>query len=560
MLTGTQSAESAIEAKRGGEASPGIAKRLLLPAFWVLMAIYVSLVAYNVFSLEGTFSPDSIFYIDAAQNLLAGRGISTSMAELKSLVNSQVVLPRPLTVWAPVYPMMLAALGLAGLNVVAGAFLLPVLFMYFCLRAAFLLLSRLYDAPVACFAVALLVHFFPLRHVILRPWTESIGMTLVLVAFFILAGREPLQSNSNFRAFGGGLVAGLAVGVRYALIPVVAIAPLFFLSARPGRTDAIRSLSFLAGTACVIAPVFGRSIWLTGRVGGASGASVAVDVGESFDSLYGALVTSAAVESLLAKILLAGMLVATLILSVRQMRRGTFWQRAREALAGRRQYLLLIWAVGYLAFFMYTQTRVKVDPVDVRLIFPATLVFCMFIGAYLVRLGGFPKPVLAACAVVLVLLGIGRELPDVRARRRTGLPPVYDMQTKLERSETLAWLAQNVTVDDLLFAENGLDLPLYIGSVDTVFFRPTVFPESRISYAGMAGYTRRSDGCARYEHVYIVLGNKEETTEMIAERYGQFTADLLAGSLVAYPNIVLRERLEDGSVFEYRCSTLDGTL
>ncbi|MCH7960607.1 MAG: hypothetical protein IID08_10775, partial [Candidatus Hydrogenedentes bacterium] len=534
-MTGTQSAASAIEAKRGVEASPGFAARLLLPAFWVLMAVYVLLVAYNIFSLEGTFSPDSIFYIDAAQNLLAGRGIATSMGELQPLVDSQVSLPRPMTVWAPVYPMMIAALGLAGLHVTAGAFLISVLFLYFCLRAAFLLLSRLYDVPVACFTVALLVHFSPLRHVVVHPWTESIGMTLVFASFFVLAGYETDRPISNLRAFGGGVVAGLAVGVRYALIPVVGIATLFFLSVRPGRADAIRLSCFLAGAACVIAPVFGRSIWLTGSIGGARGASIPVDVGESFGYLHRALVASASVESLLAKMFLAGVLVAIVILVALQVRRGTFFENAREVFLGRRQCVLLIWAAGYLAFLMYTQTRVRVDPVDLRLVFPATLVFCTFLGASLVRLGGFPKPVVAACAVALVLLGIARELPDVRARMRAKLTPVYDVQAKLDRSETLTWLAENVTTDDLLFAENGLDLPLYLGPVDTVFFRPSVIPDSRISYADMTAYIEGSDACARYRHVYIVLENKGEYAETIAERYGQFTADLLAGALAGYP-------------------------
>ncbi|MCH7959284.1 MAG: hypothetical protein IID08_04110 [Candidatus Hydrogenedentes bacterium] len=552
-MTSTQSAESAIEAKREVEASPGVASRVLLPVFWALIAVYVLLVAYNIFSMDGTFSPDSIFYIDAAQNLLAGRGIATSMGELQPLVDSQVSLPRPMTVWAPLYPMMIAVLGLAGLHVTAGAFLLPVTFMFFCLRAAYLLLSRLYSVPVACFAVALLVHFFPLRHVVVHPWSESIGMTLVLASFFVLAGRGSDQSISNLRAFGGGVVAGLAVGVRYALIPVVGIAPLFFLSARPGRADAFRSLSFLAGTACVIAPVFGRSIWQTGSIGGARGASIPLDVGESFGYLHRALVASTSVESLLAKMFLAGVLVAIVILVVLQIRRGTFFENAREALVERRQFLLLVWAAGYLVFLMYTQTRVRVDPIDLRLVFPATLVFCMFIGAFLVQLGGFSKRVLAACAVALVLFGIGRELPDVRARMRAKLTPVYDVQAKLGRSETLTWLAQNVTTNDLLFAENGLDLPLYLGPVDTVFFRPSVIADSRISYADMTAYIEGSDACTRYRHIYIVLENKGEATETIADRYGQFTADLLAGSLTDYPGVVLRERLEDGSVFEYQC-------
>ncbi|MCH7909760.1 MAG: hypothetical protein IIB38_09105, partial [Candidatus Hydrogenedentes bacterium] len=47
--------------------------------------------------------------------------------------------------------------------------------------------------------------------------------------------------------------------------------------------------------------------------------------------------------------------------------------------------------------------------------------------------------------------------------------------------------------------------------------------------------------------------NKGEYTETIAERYGQFTADLLAGALTGYPGVVLRETLEDGSVFEIDC-------
>ena len=86
-----------------------------------------------------------------------------------------------------------------------------------------------------------------------------------------------------------------------------------------------------------------------------------------------------------------------------------------------------------------------------------------------------------------------------------------------------------------------------------MFFRPSVIPDSRISYANMTTYLEGSEACVRYRRVYIVLENKRESAEKIAARYGQFTAELFAGSLTDDPGVVLRETLEDGSVFEIDC-------
>ncbi|MEK7794056.1 MAG: hypothetical protein AAB353_05985, partial [Candidatus Hydrogenedentota bacterium] len=89
------------------------------------LAYFVSF-GYTTLAYEGKFSPDSIFYVDTANNLLGGRGLSTSMAELERVIELNERLPKPMTVWGPGFPIAIAAVSLLGISTAAAALIVAV--------------------------------------------------------------------------------------------------------------------------------------------------------------------------------------------------------------------------------------------------------------------------------------------------------------------------------------------------------------------------------------------------------------------------------------------------
>src|SRR5687768_2666146 len=84
-----------------------------MPALLVVGGVCALALMLWTTALGAGVSPDSVLYIDAARNLLAGKGL--------------VALGIPLSHYPPGYPAVLALGGLAGIEPLAGARLLNAL-------------------------------------------------------------------------------------------------------------------------------------------------------------------------------------------------------------------------------------------------------------------------------------------------------------------------------------------------------------------------------------------------------------------------------------------------
>ena len=525
-----------------------------------MLVAYTAVLGYNSLALEGKFSPDSVFYVDAAQNLASGRGLSTSMRELGPRIGPGATLPRPLTIWAPLYPVLIATAHVVfGMPLAAAALFLPVFFTLLVLVAAWLALRKMYDPGTAMLAVALLAHFFPVRHVATHAWSEATGMAFFFLGLYLLVRWETGRPVSSIRFLLAGLAFGLAIATRYALLPCAALGLIVLLRQRPLKSVRRALALYLGGGALVVGVVFGRSLWLTGHVGGARGKGTGLSIAEGISHMARALRESIGTNGFLSSSVLALCAVVAACAFVLRVYKKRPLESLRRILVKDERVLLVLWPVLYLAFLLYSQTRVHVDPTTVRLVFPATCVFFLLLAATGARMSGLKPVWLSLLAIAVLAVGAAMELPSARASMRTSLPPVYDLSAQLKRSETLTWLSENVSSADLLFAEDGLDVPFYVGPVDTVFFRPQIKPRSRIRYELLEDYLRLTLACERYDRVYLIIGVKDGPADWIIENFGEFTADLVGGRLDGYPGIRVLRELKDGTVYEVDCEVLSSS-
>lgn len=170
-------------------------------------------------------SPDSAGYLCAARNLLAGRGYWT-------VCNS------PYTAWPPLFPTVLAAIGLTGIDPAVGARLLNAFAMggivYFsgaffrrCLR------SRLLVVVGTC---SILLSF-PLLGICSMMWTEPLFVLLILS--FILAISAFLRDRRVASLVAAAVLAALCALQRYTGVTLIGAGALLILW--PRSNTALRS-------------------------------------------------------------------------------------------------------------------------------------------------------------------------------------------------------------------------------------------------------------------------------------------------------------------------------
>jgi len=159
-------------------------------------------------------SGDSVHYIMGAQNLLAGNGYARTTGGGE---------PRPISGFPPFYSTVLAAMGLLGFDIFAGAALLNALLFGANLALTALLIQRYTRSKWAALAGALLV----LTHktqVFLHAWvmTEPLYTFLTLLAITALV--EYLDRRRAVLLVASAVLVSLATLTRYAGLALMAAA------------------------------------------------------------------------------------------------------------------------------------------------------------------------------------------------------------------------------------------------------------------------------------------------------------------------------------------------
>jgi hypothetical protein len=212
----------------------------LLFVVWVVSASLM----YWMMSHGPGITPDAIVYLEAARSVLAGQGLGVAGV--------------PMTHFPPVYPLLLAAIGLVDHDLLHAARLLNA----FLFGANIVLVSSaVYIAtgrrivPATC-AALLFVVSAPALDLHAMAWSEPLFFAFTLSGLLVLAARVTFLSRRTLVL--GATCLGLAMATRYVgimLIPVLLLV-LWFMGSRPFY-DRMRET--LVAVPLVVAPL---GLWM----------------------------------------------------------------------------------------------------------------------------------------------------------------------------------------------------------------------------------------------------------------------------------------------------------
>jgi 4-amino-4-deoxy-L-arabinose transferase-like glycosyltransferase len=221
---------------------------------------------------DGSFVlPDSAQYLSMAKNLMAGNGVATSLVwteehyRLGGLPVAQTNLP-------PGYPILIALVGLLGVDPMRAAFFVSLV----CFGAIPLVIYQILRAggrpALQCLAVSGVWLVLPAVWSNVMACLSEMSYTLSTVlslACVVRSERDPAKRNTWLIL--AGTLAGLAFTIRYAGIIYLASLGALFLLRAARRRDArsIRELVLVGGPPTVfVVALFARNYQLAGRFAG----------------------------------------------------------------------------------------------------------------------------------------------------------------------------------------------------------------------------------------------------------------------------------------------------
>jgi hypothetical protein len=514
---------------------------LLAVATVVCATAWLGLMGFNSLALEGSYSADSVFYIDAARNIAAGNGIVNSLARLDWAVAAGMPLPEPMTTWPPLYPVFLAAFEGVGIAAERAALIVPIMGAGATIIAAGLLAKALFGWQALFLTVAAMTQFTSLRFAAIHAWSETMALAFALIAVVLLIAAVRSEKPAAF-AFAAGLASGCAFATRYALGPL--IVPLFVLALWPhNRRNMTRTLMLASGFCLAALPVLLRNTILTGQMGGpepAPGAGFLYHLAAALSVLKWAFVP----EGQLPRIAYALIIVAALWGAILFLRKRGL-PSAASALIVRERWFLWLWPMLYVFILVLSETRYVIEPINARLMLPATIVLLVGAVGVTARLLCKRTVVITLAGALLAAHAAWAEWERATPVLRSNLAPAYDISRDVANSATMSWLHEALEPGDLIIAVDSFDMALYLGPVYLLFLFSALPPESQPGYDAILAYLREHG--TDYDRVFIVLRDRPlaETTDT---GY-RLLDDLNAGRIGTYPELSLTAELDDGSIY-----------
>ncbi len=508
----------------------------VLAFFWLTVLIYAGALAVTALRYEGRFSPDSVMYVDAARNLIAGNGLTSSLIPLPMAFRRDVAPPTPMTTWGPLYPLLIALLGQSGMPLTAAALAIPLVFFAVTLLGAFLALRRLGDTPTAMLGVALLIQFSPLRTVSISAWSETTALAFLMFFFWLIADHKA----KSRRMALAGIAAGFSFAARYAMLPLFIVGAVACIR-KDKRQCAASLLSFSAGFLLIAGPVLARNYVRSGAPLGTHFPRTDFGYVQVVRSLLRVCAEGSQPLAPFAGLVFSMLLIAALWTAYLQLRKGTKLRHIlSEFLSRRRGYLLILWAVIYAVLLVRSEVSYAIDPISERLLLPASIVLVMAMAGVIAQVIGSKTWITCLAAVLMVICALPAEVSMARMLLRSKAAPVYAFDPT--RSPLHQWISGNVTWEDLLIAEDGFSLPLYMGPVNTLSFETRLLNAKPLRYEELIAYLEKHP--KDRGRVYLAVRTAPRSQDR-----GSFLTDLDAGRTEPYPWISKEVELEDAHVF-----------
>jgi len=537
------------------------------------VAAFAALALFNSVTRLQQFSPDSLAYIDVAQNWAAGRGFchSALISYGPRDWSKQTLLP-PCTLWAPLYPLCIGVPHWMGMPAWAAALAVPFAALAFFLMAIYRLCRYLYNDTAAWLAVAALLIYGPVRLCARYAWSEMPALACLAWAFwFLVSAREEsspgapasLPANTRkARLILSGVLFGLAFSARYVLFPAVGLAALMLTWAACATQKGVaqehghlardgdpikdpitgkmpvllcRVVMLLSGFTAVAMCVLGHN-WISdgtllGPARAASKIGLWINLKQAAYVLcFGALPSDwTSADPIAAHLRLwSGLGAVCLGLAALDRRLGAI----RRIFDTPARLVLPLWGFGYGLMLIAYRTVVEIDPIGPRLLAPGLAFLVPPAVAAIVAWIGPAK----RCHRFALGLAIGVALfQEVQVYLAN--PPTAFASHQLD-SQRLRWIAQNTTARDLIIGDSTMDIPVYCGFRHTLCLLPEA--SQPLDYAGLHAFLDSHAG--DFDRAFLVLragipANSAEDEAQWGEMFGPFIADLVFKRFEAYPDI-----------------------
>jgi type IV secretory pathway VirB2 component (pilin) len=394
-------------------------------------------------------SPDSVAYIGGARQILAGKGFTEAYPPGN----------RPMTHFAPVYSIVLAAFGLISLDPqVMAKWLNAGLFLATGAVTGIYLVHRLHSKGVVYLSGLAIALAVPLRTIYSMAWTEPLFIFLMVCGFLIL--NAALESKNNPYLVISALLLGLCAVVRYAGLVFVPIIGTWLLIFTPepfyGR---IRKAAL--GMAISLLPSvlwWSRNYSLTGWLTDRRLAAHPISPGTAAQVIH--TITHWIIPTGSSSQRLAVLSVAVLVLGLLLWRSKSEFRIKLLPL----ETLLIIFCAAYVLFlfvsisFFDAQTPLD-DRVLSPLYFPLLILAALFLDAiFKLRRRGITLPILLS-VLILSILQV-QSITRWAAANREGFG--YD-RTFWNQSLALKWLRST-----------PVEAPIYSNAPDLIYFKTQI--------------------------------------------------------------------------------------
>ena len=325
-------------------------------------------------------SPDSVHYLATARSVLSN-GTFTSYDGA------------PYVLWPPLFPMLLAAPGVLGLDVLTSAWILNCVAVVGIVLAGSLLFQDQLRSGVAVAATAALAVSFPLHFVAGKVWSESVFILLVLLSVWSMT--RYVRAPSVSWLLLAAVLSSLSMLQRTAGASVVLTGVLSILVLAPGpseiRASASAARRFVHISAYSVIAVLPTAAWVARNLivsGTASGPREAA--GYSFAENVYLMLRTLAGWFFPNRLLVSSVVVAIAALGSAAVAVIVWAARARGELRAADARALMpaaAFVVIYLALSLVAAGSANLDPLDDRLLSPVFpfLVLFTFIVARLLR-------------------------------------------------------------------------------------------------------------------------------------------------------------------------------
>jgi|GEM_PF-5588108 len=199
-------------------------------------------------------TPDSIQYLNAAEHVLAGDGVISTITPLTS--------DAPMTVlsdWPPLYPALIAWVARSGVDIFTAARILNLVALLALLVGGGLLARRLGGPGAGGAAMMVLAFAFPVAMTAAFAWSETVATALVLFMFLALDRGLADIRWSRWSFLAAGILAGGAMMTRYLGLAAILAGGwgLWFLNLHRPRGSRVRGMLWFA-----VPAVVPNALWL----------------------------------------------------------------------------------------------------------------------------------------------------------------------------------------------------------------------------------------------------------------------------------------------------------